>query len=80
MVLRLLASLSDCGLPASSASAFSEFYFALAFSDFCVNSIDSSPFITISMISVSQDEMGFRLRECFLEDFDGSTIYRSLGF
>jgi hypothetical protein len=45
-----------------------------------VGPIDRSPFVDVSLIAVSQDEMRFRLRECFLEDFDGLTIYRYSGF
>jgi hypothetical protein len=46
-----------------------------------VTSIDGSAFAGLSLnsVSVSPDNMRFRLRECFLEDFSGSTIYRYFG-
>jgi hypothetical protein len=46
-----------------------------------VTFIDSSVFAyaSVSFISVSPDNRGFRVRECFLETFDGSRIYRYFG-
>jgi hypothetical protein len=43
--------------------------------------IDGSSFAGLSLISVSvcPDSVRFRVRECFLVDFDGSTIYQSFG-
>jgi hypothetical protein len=46
-----------------------------------VTSIDGSAFAVLSLnsISVSANNKRFRVRECFLEDCDGSTIYRYFG-
>jgi hypothetical protein len=43
-----------------------------------VTFIDGSSFARLALnpVSVSPDSMRFRLRECLLEAFDGSTIYR----
>jgi hypothetical protein len=46
-----------------------------------VSSIDGSAFagIPLNSVSVSTDNMRFRVRECFLEDCDGSTVYLCFG-
>jgi hypothetical protein len=46
-----------------------------------VTFIDGSAFVGVSLnsISISPDNQRFRLRDWFLESFDGSTIYRYLG-
>jgi hypothetical protein len=46
-----------------------------------VTFIDGSAFALLSLnsVSVSPDNIRFRVRDSFLEDFDGSTIYRYFG-
>jgi hypothetical protein len=35
--------------------------------------------LSVNSVWISRDNMRFRRRECFLEDFDGSTMYRYFG-
>jgi hypothetical protein len=46
-----------------------------------VTSIDGSAFVALSLdsMTISPDNTNFRVYEWFLEDFDGSTIYRYFG-
>jgi hypothetical protein len=45
----------------------------------CVSFICGSALVTLSSISVSRENRHFRIRDSFLEDISGSTIYRYFG-
>jgi hypothetical protein len=45
----------------------------------CVSFICGSAFATLSSVSVSRENRHFRIRDSFLEDISGSTIYRYFG-